>query len=248
MIVQRILLLLLFALVASDAIAERPMGQQRSMGQRSSGAARTGLGQRANVTGRGFTTQVAQRRFDRTGLDARRLGQRPGLTGATQLDRFGANRLGRDQVGTGQRSRLNATQRQALTQINPERTSTGGRFAQHKTAKRVDAQRNFLGRNFKGHNWNWWYRNNPAYFFAYFPANFYQVYGYYPPVYYDYYELIGAYPTTDIVLVDDSVNPPAYDALSSTDECIQNCMNLTSLSIEDCMSECARTHVADVGY
>lgn len=81
-------------------------------------------------------------------------------------------------------------------QLSPERTfARTGHFGQFRTPQRLRAQRHYLNRIFRGHNWQWWWRHRPYIFYRYFPFYFYNTYGYYPPIYYDYFDVYGIHPT-----------------------------------------------------
>lgn len=109
-----------------------------------------------------------------------------------------------------------------------------------RSQDRVNAQRHYLDKSYKGHNWRWWRRNNPAYFNRYFPLAFYGSYGYYPPMYYGYYDDLGLDAQADSLFeAEDTLNPAPYDGKNSTDECIARCRTLTSLSDKECMFGCA---------
>lgn len=111
---------------------------------------------------------------------------------------------------------------------------------QFRSRDKMDAQRHYLDKSYKGHNWRWWRKNNPAYFTRYFPLAFYGAYGYYPPVYYGYYDDYGLGVESDLFDdADDSLNPAPYDGKNSTDECIARCQSLISLSDKECMYSCA---------
>jgi hypothetical protein len=84
---------------------------------------------------------------------------------------------------------------QLARQLSPQRTFTRmGHFGQFRTLECLRAQRHYLHRRFRGHNWHWWWRHRPHIFYAYFPFFFYNTYGYYPPIYYDYFDVYGVYP------------------------------------------------------
>lgn len=103
-------------------------------------------------------------------------------------------------------------------------------FAKFRTPQRFGQQRAFLTRSFRGHPWSWWWRRNPRLFFKVFPVYFNRVYGYYPPVYYDYYDTYGSYP-----IIETSV---AQAPAPSFRECVRQCLNTTNLDVDECLGNC----------
>ncbi len=55
-------------------------------------------------------------------------------------------------------------------------------------------QKAFFEESFEGHSWGWWYDNYFMYFMRVFPFLFYAQYKYYPPLYYDFFDIVGEYP------------------------------------------------------
>ena len=87
--------------------------------------------------------------------------------------------------------------------LDPNKT---GRWDQNRNRGRLDQQKNFMNRRFdKNHDFGSLYRGNYRRFMGLFPFAFYRQYGYYPPIYYDYYDQNGVYPEED----------PNYDAYAT---------------------------------
>lgn len=76
----------------------------------------------------------------------------------------------------------------------------------NRNPQRLNQQTNFMNRRFDArHDFNSLYRGNFPLYMGLFPFAFYRSYGYYPPIYYDYYDQNGVYPQED----------PNYDAYAS---------------------------------
>lgn len=69
--------------------------------------------------------------------------------------------------------------------INPKRTSTAEQLAQQKA---------FFEKSFEGHPWQWWFDNHFTFFMSVFPFLFKAQHKEFPPIYYEYFELVGEYP------------------------------------------------------
>lgn len=96
----------------------------------------------------------------------------------------------------GQRPQLTPAQMKTVQQkLNPDkplRTDT------NRTPQRLAQQKQFMQRKFdKSHNWYDLYRNNFPLFTSLFPQAYQIAYGYYPPIYYDYFDETGDYPEQD---------------------------------------------------
>lgn len=175
-----------YARPAGGARPVQPIRPPRPLGP---GGVQPGMGQRPNIPGRGMggATRPAQ------------LPARGGVTRPSQLPaRF--NKLQQAAKDIGQTHR-----------IDPTRTSQSGRFSQFRTPERLSQQRAALNRSWKGYSWNWWWNNRRPYFLAYFPLWFNGQYGYYPPIYYDYYDTYGDYPTDQSIADYYASYDPAYD-------------------------------------
>ena len=214
----------------------------RGGGARGAGAGGPG---KAGVTGGTPKIGAAQQFGMRSG---------PGLAGTQARMHTGAQRMhagvqrpdygyrrpaGRDIAGMqraytpyAQRAIARARNPQLARQLSPQRTfSHTGRFGQFRTPQRLGAQRHFLNRNFRGHNWSWWWHHRPYFFYTYFPFFFYNTYGYYPPIYYDYFDAYGSYPTTY------SYTAPVNLSVDQR-ACVQNCLETTTATLESCLSQC----------
>lgn len=100
------------------------------------------------------------------------------------------------------------------------------KFAKFRTPHRLYLQKQFLHKHvYKGKPWIWWWKHKPYYFLVYFPLFFRNIYGYYPPIYYDFYITYGYTP------IDQCFE-------ECTRECIRECLNSTDLSLEDCQAQC----------
>lgn len=62
------------------------------------------------------------------------------------------------------------------------------------SAEQLAHQKAFFEGSFEGHPWRWWYDNYFTYFMGVFPFLFYAQYRQYPPLYYDFFDLVGEYP------------------------------------------------------
>ncbi len=109
-----------------------------------------------------------------------------------------------------------------------QRPFRSGQFAKFRTPQRFGQQRAFLRRTFRGHPWSWWRSHHPRLFSRIFPVYFYRVYGYYPPVYYDYYDTYGTYPVVETQV----------QSGTSFRACVQDCLNTSNLSVENCLGNC----------
>ena len=199
-------------------------------------------------------------------------------TGATSLNRqrftaggsnFAAARRvgpGRGTFGGAGRQNINTRNVQALRNrmgnprnpqlaksLSPNRTFSNkhSKFNQYRSANHMHKQHNFFNKgHYKGHNWNWWYNNNPYFFYSYFPSYFYSNYGYYPPIYYDFYDAYGFYPVSNYGSVNtyptEYVQEPVY-----TDQyafqaqggfnpraCVADCLINTGNSLDACLGSC----------
>lgn len=100
----------------------------------------------------------------------------------------------------GRRKRALDIGKIGISPIGPKHTLPTKNFTEFRTLSRLRRQKAFLVKKFKSHTWYWWWQNNRKVFFIYFPVHFYKCYGYYPPIYYDFYELYKSYPTKSYVL------------------------------------------------
>lgn len=109
-------------------------------------------------------------------------------------------------------------------------------FDSHRTEQSVSKQRNFMNRRVGGHNWQWLAANNFPLFISTFPFAYYADNGDYPPIYYDYYDEYGTYPTQsneyDMMM---SEQGPAVPPGEPTQEDIMNCQADCS---PQCMGDC----------
>lgn len=123
-------------------------------------------------------------------------GQRPGVRPGVRPGQPGAGRPGQGlrpgKPGTGRPGRL-----------DPNKTF---RQDANRNPQRLNQQKAFMNRRFDArHDFKSLYRRNFRRYMGLFPFAFYQQYGYYPPIYYDYYDQNGVYPQED----------PNYDAYAS---------------------------------
>lgn len=183
-------------------ISSRQTGMQTGVNRGFSGSSSLRQGQFRQGQGlnAGFRTSALQGRQGQTGFNrqlnrqfnvpsniANRGFNRPGQQMRALT---GAQNLSRRQISQRQMGQRNINQRLNPMRLNPNRRNDPN------YARNFGLQRNFLNRNFRNHSWNWWWRNNPRFFYGYFPTVFYSTYGYYPPIYYDYYDEYQTYPST----------------------------------------------------
>ena len=126
----------------------------------------------------------------------------------------------------------NADQKLDPTKVHAK----GKQFEKFTNKERLNKQKDVFNRNFKGRPWKWWWKHNRSSFFTLFPVYFYSLYGYYPPIYYDYYSSYGYYPTAVTYLaplISGSGHPICMR------KCTQGCLNTTNYDLNTCLNECS---------
>lgn len=119
-----------------------------------------------------------------------------GMVGRTGMAKSGIGQAG---VKTGA-ARLGGTTKQGTRAGMPTKP---GKLSPNKTFKtdanrnpqRLNQQKNFMNRRFdRTHDFNRLYNGNFPLFMSLFPFAFFNAYGYYPPIYYDFFDDNGYYP------------------------------------------------------
>lgn len=114
--------------------------------------------------------------------------------------------------------------------VKPKITASARYATPHVRDTIKTGQTTFLQQHVAGRPWSYWWHTNPYYFLYFFPAYFYSIYGEYPPIYYEYYDATGIYPS-DAFMHRDPI-------IKCTRDCLKECQQTTVLSDAQCLSDC----------
>jgi hypothetical protein len=235
-IVLLIVLSALDSMQAAPPASSRAQGRGRSVANFRSGAQRTAL-----------RAPAVARQLNRTATPLDHV-RRPGRS-------FAQPNITTRVQNKSALPRRSVSRAQLVRQLSPQRTFSThtAQFRAFRTPERLTYQRNFLRNQFRGHDWAWWWRYRPNFFYSYFPYYFYDTYGYYPPIYYDYYDAYGYYPgavnyTNELPIADyamtQDVEPLLYTdngqyaPESDQRSCMQQCLDTTSITLGHCLNQC----------